>query len=391
MIEIEYIDSKPQVIINKKKIKTWDTLEEGCVYAEVGNQKITVLDFEHIRLNAIPNKLIALIFFTEKRNQNYHFNSLIIKKRNDNDFSLTFSGDIKSRQWNIKYFYSIFKQQFEKLSDRRTKAYCTYDDDDNVYLHFLLSIDQYWKSKTIKEVLEHYNKKTDLVYQQTFEELNSQIIDKILLSETVSLKFNFPKHLRDICKQYLSYFGKFLFDQNIECNLNLIDRDDITYMTIDVDESQIDIEELKQALVGYFALPIVAQENVNFDTYNIATQQLIANIEHLKSQLRLANLTIAQYEHNSLANSQKPVEYVLVDSLEEDSKLKLYDGLIQISKTLKIKFFGVEIEFNIPLLIDKFTNNSEDMEDLAVVAERRDEPTTSHEDLLAELKQDGIL
>ena len=33
----------------------------------------------------------------------------------------------------------------------------------------------------------------------------------------------------------------------------------------------------------------------------------------------------------------------------------------------------------------------EDLEDLAVVAERRDEPTLSHEQLKAELKRDGLL
>ena len=41
--------------------------------------------------------------------------------------------------------------------------------------------------------------------------------------------------------------------------------------------------------------------------------------------------------------------------------------------------------------IEEFEQLLEDMEDLAIVAERRNEPTTSHEDLLQELKQDGIL
>ncbi len=33
----------------------------------------------------------------------------------------------------------------------------------------------------------------------------------------------------------------------------------------------------------------------------------------------------------------------------------------------------------------------EDLEDLAAIAARRDEPTISHEDLLARLKRDGLL
>lgn len=363
MIEINYVDNNPQVTINKKKLKTWDKLQEGYVYAEDDDVNITFADIENIELRTIPKKLVVL-FLCEKDNPKYYnFDSLImVESKNDHDSCITFSGNIKSRFWNIEYFYSVFEIKFKELSNIRHKPFCSYDDIDNVYFHCLFYIDRYLESKTIGNILEEYNKKIDLVYKKTFQELNEKIIDENLISETVSLKFHFPKYFKGICKQYLSYFEKILLDQNIECELSLIDIDDITYMTINVDESQIDIEKLKQALVGYFTLPIVAQENVNFDTYNIATQQLIANIEHLKSQLRLANATIAQYEKNSLANSPKLVEYVLVDSLDEDSKLNLYDGLIQVDKMLKLKFFGIEIGVSIPKLIDIFKNHSEDSE-----------------------------
>ncbi len=43
------------------------------------------------------------------------------------------------------------------------------------------------------------------------------------------------------------------------------------------------------------------------------------------------------------------------------------------------------------LPISQFEELLEDIEDLAIAAERRDEPTVSHADLLAELKQDGII
>ena len=43
------------------------------------------------------------------------------------------------------------------------------------------------------------------------------------------------------------------------------------------------------------------------------------------------------------------------------------------------------------LPIEEFEGLLEDMEDLAIVAERRDETTTSHEDVLSKLKNDGIL
>lgn len=43
------------------------------------------------------------------------------------------------------------------------------------------------------------------------------------------------------------------------------------------------------------------------------------------------------------------------------------------------------------LPISEFEEFLEDIEDLATMAERRNEPTVSHEDLIAELKKDGLI
>ena len=43
------------------------------------------------------------------------------------------------------------------------------------------------------------------------------------------------------------------------------------------------------------------------------------------------------------------------------------------------------------LSLEEFQELMQDIEDLAAIAERRDEPTISHEDLVAELKRDGLV
>lgn len=43
------------------------------------------------------------------------------------------------------------------------------------------------------------------------------------------------------------------------------------------------------------------------------------------------------------------------------------------------------------LPIHEYKELLEDLGDLAVAAERRDEPTVSHEELVAELRRDGLL
>jgi len=43
------------------------------------------------------------------------------------------------------------------------------------------------------------------------------------------------------------------------------------------------------------------------------------------------------------------------------------------------------------LPISEYEKLMEDLEDLAVVAERRDEPTIAHQEFVADLKRDGIV
>jgi hypothetical protein len=62
-------------------------------------------------------------------------------------------------------------------------------------------------------------------------------------------------------------------------------------------------------------------------------------------------------------------------------------------KELKVQYISDDSgeRTGVVLPIQEFQELLEDIEDLAVLAERRDEPTLSHEALLAELKRDGIL
>lgn len=48
-------------------------------------------------------------------------------------------------------------------------------------------------------------------------------------------------------------------------------------------------------------------------------------------------------------------------------------------------------KISVVLPIEKFQELLEDIEDLAIVAERREETTLSHEELLMELKRDGLI
>lgn len=62
-------------------------------------------------------------------------------------------------------------------------------------------------------------------------------------------------------------------------------------------------------------------------------------------------------------------------------------------KQLRLQYLtdasGQKVGVLMPL--EQFNELMEDVEDLAAVAERREEPTISHQELLEELKRDGLL
>jgi len=62
-------------------------------------------------------------------------------------------------------------------------------------------------------------------------------------------------------------------------------------------------------------------------------------------------------------------------------------------KELRVQYVtdatGAKIGVLLP--VEQFNELVEDIEDLAAVAERREEPTLSHEEVLAELKRNGLL
>jgi hypothetical protein len=62
-------------------------------------------------------------------------------------------------------------------------------------------------------------------------------------------------------------------------------------------------------------------------------------------------------------------------------------------KQLRLQYLtdasGEKVAVQMPL--EQFNELMEDVEDLAAVAERREEPTISHQQLVEELKRDGLL
>lgn len=66
-------------------------------------------------------------------------------------------------------------------------------------------------------------------------------------------------------------------------------------------------------------------------------------------------------------------------------------SILDLRTSLRYVTDGEGAKTAVILPIAEFEDLLEDLRDLATIAERRDEPTVSHDDLVAELKRDGLL
>ena len=88
MIKLEYVDNKPHIIINGKKIHTFHKLIDGCVYSDIFN--FTIEDIENVILKDIPNRIFLFnISFRNEFQTKYIFNSLKIKKIDEKSLHLS--------------------------------------------------------------------------------------------------------------------------------------------------------------------------------------------------------------------------------------------------------------------------------------------------------------
>ncbi|MDJ0747006.1 MAG: hypothetical protein QNJ32_27190 [Xenococcaceae cyanobacterium MO_167.B27] len=169
MIEIEYIDNKPQVTINKKKIRIYHDSPHGYVRGET-DKNIKVAEIGNIKLNTIPENLDITILLEDDHRQNYYFTFLNINKINSNNFSIEIVGCINNGKWDIEYFYSVFETNFKLLLDDSVRANCMYDGAYAEF-HITLDINESWQFKNIDNVINFFCNKINFIYTITLQNI----------------------------------------------------------------------------------------------------------------------------------------------------------------------------------------------------------------------------
>ncbi|MGB1254528.1 MAG: hypothetical protein ACPG51_01640 [Thiolinea sp.] len=162
--------------------------------------------------------------------------------------------------------------------------------------------------------------------------------------ESYCARFNVPEEKRFIISQYLSYFGQFLVDLGIPSDCEVAVHDASLSLSVAPKDREEAIENIHSALAAYLSLADDGELVVLPKDDGIAAvkyQQLLANVEHLRSQLRLAEALISVKDREislleqSLSNSR-----ITINGKVED-KLVPTDGLA--IKKYEGKFFDIDV------------------------------------------------
>ena len=165
------------------------------------------------------------------------------------------------------------------------------------------------------------------------------VVERLLATsvrnDSLVAMFDFPADVRVSCEQYLLYFVEFLKDVGVDAQADLTHDAGRALFSVTPKDGAQALDRIREALECYLELPAASDfGDMNALVADPRVQQLMANIQHLRGQLYLANAslqfkdaTIAQFAAANATAPQALQPDVLKSSLRllDSSKSKIDD------------------------------------------------------------------
>lgn len=177
--------------------------------------------------------------------------------------------------------------------------------------------------------------------------VHSKAIAALLLnqrSKSVVETFDFPEAVRIPCEQYLLYFVDFLKGLGVEATADIKHEAGQVLFSVTPANKDEALDKIHTALRAYLQLASSPIDGSPDPENEMAIQGLLANIDHLKSQLRLSYMMVRAQETTiraqqvTISNQQRILSgEVLLDSLnasapKPEDKEEVIDGILALGK-----------------------------------------------------------
>lgn len=278
----------------------------------------------------IPDEAIWLGVSVHNRNSRQSFR-----------FTVEFYTEIWKRLWSMKEYVEEFLRVANNESQSVTRWEMDADEADYTAIYLELPVEDV--KTTVLDMLRKHKQGL-----RTLHELCEASLMSKLRQESVVMHFDFPEEVRVACEQYLLYFVNFLKGLGVEATADLqhSEAGRVLFAVTPADKAEA-LDKIHTALKTYLQLASSPISGSPDPENEFAIQGLLANVDHLKSQLRLSYLmvraqeTTIQAQQVTIANQQRILSgEVLLDSLKtdapqpksEDKEEEVIDGILSLGK-----------------------------------------------------------
>lgn len=295
---------------------------------ELSNEEIN-------ELLKLPNSLIpkCFDFYKEKyqKIQDGHITIVI------DSYHVALIVEHNLEAWTNHYKYSDFLVCYGELLSEGT-----FKIEDELVL--TLGFDDTYEESMLPQIVDAiewlnvcYIKAQNLLNKQTQNDIFTKL-------------FNFPPTHRNICTQYLIWFGEFLKNLDIDANVSAVQDSNQTKLIVAPDECPELLGEIENLFYQYLSLPyakLLPPETTLTSRELHAYQSAVIQVQHLQTQIQLKDSIIANYQAtNTKLIKETGNQPTLLTSLKDDNKYKIFGGLLEISKKQK---FGKNDNLSIDL------------------------------------------
>ncbi len=282
---ILFLDGTPVAKKDRYFISERDDGTHISIYDESLSDKIVTLN-----LNALPPSINSIQIWVPENGTDFVRDVEFTKIADHWESSVKLSFDTEKwrRTWSVTDFC-------ETLLETATEQGFRHKTDEEFYSNGVTVFLSVHQADLISTLIE----KTISEWRS----LEAKVLSKLLDGGLV-MTFDIPEEIRTPCEQYLLYFGQFLRDLGVKADTSITHLAGKTILTTRPVSKDDALDKIREALDAYLSLP--SQHPDPNGDMPIEAYGLMANIQHLQSQLNLSK-AVVQAQDATIAAQQAAI------------------------------------------------------------------------------------
>lgn len=306
--------------------------EEVCTI--ILNEKIKNLFYKGVESITIPMETIDVPITIEENDS-----AEICIRKEKNCYVLEFIFQYDYEFWNRGYSVPEIVDIIEKASKKKDILFRVDDSETTLNgFRFYEKLENTDADIKLKDEVQRIMEIVKEIFEISYDLVERNDDD------TIYFELEADKYVRTIYKQYLIYFEQFLNDVGISSKMEIKDEINKILLSVQPEDKTIALKNIRDCLEIYLNLIDNREIQVYEDYSNVAVMQLKSNIEHLKSQLMLANTIIEQQKisinllnNMTVSSSKLPEEEInILDGAIKVKEFQYKGLLINPAKILKL-------------------------------------------------------